>query len=151
MMSIKQLDMLNAAEDQQKRMGPDEPLPKHTDGYWDYENDERDYVLEPDNYCMDVEAYQKVGLFDDYVSRGFAEQWLKDMQAERTVTGSYKVFFESTETEFDKPIGDFDSQQWLDMVEAFGKACLWDELVSRIHGGTEEMMKRLGYHWVSEE
>ncbi|MFO1546581.1 hypothetical protein ABC418_17195 [Lactiplantibacillus plantarum] len=150
MMSLKQLDALSSEQDRRKRMGPDEPLPRIQTNYWEYDNDTRAYVFDTDKYCLDADAYRKTKLFNDYTEWSLSEQWLKDMHAEKTVTGSYKVFFDSTETEFTKPIGDYDSREWLDFVETFGKACLWDELVVNLVESTT-MMTRLGYHWVSEE
>lgn len=152
MMSIKQLDMLNAAEDQQKRLGPDEPLQPVTinpDTYWKINNDPRDWIVNQDKYLTDGNSHDKAQLFQDYIDNNSFEQWITDMQADKH-KGYCMMTIESEDVEILYP--DYGKEyNWNGLRDVFGAMHLWDELVSSINGGTEEMMKRLGYHWVSEE
>ncbi|WP_261978946.1 recombination system host exonuclease inhibitor [Lactiplantibacillus plantarum] len=153
MMSLKQLDALNVAQDCMKRMGPDEPLQvasqKYPDAYWKKNNDPRDWIVDQDKYLTDGNSHVKAQLFQDYIDNNSFEQWIADMQAEKH-NGYCMMTIESENVEINYPSPDKE-YNWDGLRDVFGTMHLWDELVSRIYGGAETMMTRLGYRWVSEE
>lgn len=151
MMSLKQLDALNAAQDRMKRMGPDEPPQAASqtdpDAYWRKNNDPRDWIVDQDKYLTDGDEFAKAQLFQDYIDNNDFKQWATDMQADM-LSAICIVTFGSTDVSVSYPDqGAEPNWQWL--IDVFGQARLWDELLAHID--TDTMMTRLGYRWVSEE
>ncbi|KZT80911.1 prophage Lp1 protein 17 [Lactiplantibacillus plantarum] len=150
MMSLKQLDALNAAQDRMKRTGPDE-LPQTTsqsdpETYWKKSNDPRDWIVDQDKYLTDGDEFDKAQLFQDYIDNNDFKQWATDMQADM-LSAICIVAFGSTDVSVLYPDqGEEPNWQWL--IDVFGQSRLWDELL--VHIDTDTMMTRLGYHWVSE-
>lgn len=115
--------------------------------HWQQRNDSRDWVLDADNYCYDGDEFGKAQLFQDYIDNNDFKQWATDMQADM-LSAICIVTFGSTDVSVLYPDqGEEPNWQWL--IDVFGQARLWDELLAHID--TDTMMTRLGYHWVSEE
>ncbi|WP_255781884.1 recombination system host exonuclease inhibitor [Lactiplantibacillus plantarum] len=115
--------------------------------HWQQRNDSRDWVLDADSYCYDGDEFGKAQLFQDYIDNNEFKQWATDMQA-NMLNAICIVTFGSTDVSVSYPDqGEEPNWQWL--IDVFGQARLWDELLAHID--TDTMMTRLGYRWVSEE
>lgn len=152
MLVADQLDALNVTEDRIKMSGPDESEARvKLESHWEFNNDVRDVIYSSDDYCMDGDHFQKADLFDDYTEYNDASQFLKDMQADR-YQDMQRIQIDGTNIDLtSRLIGDFDTAVWNRVVETFGKARLWDELIKAMFYDTDTMMERLGYHYVEED
>ncbi|MFB9770119.1 recombination system host exonuclease inhibitor [Lactiplantibacillus modestisalitolerans] len=148
---VKQLDALNQAEDALKMAGPDEPE-EIWYTYWTRGYAPQDEVEDEANFLEPESSYDKADLFDEYLSYNDSKQWLKDMQAEfNDYTCDYELMIDGTAILFQgapnyEPMDKEDSPAWAEMVQTFGKACLWDELLKLVD--QETLMERLGYYRV---
>ncbi|WP_159257849.1 recombination system host exonuclease inhibitor [Lactiplantibacillus pentosus] len=118
--------------------------------YWVNPNDKRDRVYDAHDWLTGGSVFDKAMLLDNYTRLYSFAQYMHDMESYR-VGRQQSIYIGADELLFPGLLNSYKSAPWRHLVEVFGKAHLWDELLKHFYSDTDEMMRRLGYRWVSNE